>query len=141
MILRLTREQLHVLKEEARKSYPIEACAVLFGKLSEGEAIVTKIVTTPNILQSTIRFEADPQVVYAALEDADREGLHFIGLFHSHPAPAVPSTIDLNYLRLWGDAIWLILSGIDGSTAAFQMVKGKIREIAVRLNNPTKQAE
>ena len=141
MILRLTKKQLRLLREEARKSCPIEACALLFGKLSSGEAIVTKIVATTNILQSTIRFEADPQAVYAALEQADREGLQFIGLFHSHPAPAAPSTVDHDYMRLWGDTVWLILSSIDGSIAAFQMVDGKIHKIAVRLNGSIKWVE
>jgi len=132
MILKLTKEQLQLLRKEARRSHPVEACALLFGKLVKGNAVVTKIVTAPNILRSRVRFEVDPQVVYAAFEQADQNGLQFIGLFHSHPAPPNPSAVDRRYMRLWGDAVWLILSSIDGSIAAFQMVNGEIREIPIR---------
>lgn len=139
MILQLTKEQLQLLRDETRRSHPVEACALLFGKLVKGNAVVTKIVTAPNILRSRVRFEVDPQVVYAAFEKADQEGLQFIGFFHSHPAPPNPSTVDLKYMRLWGDAVWLILSSIDGSIAAFQMVNGEIREIAINIKPSTKE--
>lgn len=82
--------------------YPVEACAVLFGKLTEKEAVVKRAVVAPNKLQSTVRFEIDPETFAEAFTKADKEGLDFIGLFHSHPAPAEPSLIDLKYMKLWG---------------------------------------
>jgi len=141
MILQLTKEQLQLLREEARRSHPVEACALLFGKSVKGNAVVTKIIAAPNVLRSTVQFEIDPQVVYAAFEQADQEGLQLIGLFHSHPAPPNPSIIDLKYMRLWGDAVWLILSSIDDSIAAFQMVKSEIRKIAINIQSSTKEEE
>ena len=139
MILQLTKEQLQLLREEARRSHPVEACALLFGKLTKGDAVVTKIIVAPNVLRSTVRFEIDPQVVYTTFEQADQEELQFIGLFHSHPAPPNPSNIDLKYMRLWGDAVWLILSSIDDSIAAFQMVNREIREIAIKTQRQLKK--
>ena len=133
MILRLRSLQLHLLRGEARKSHPVEACALLFGRLIDDEAIVTKVVVAPNLLQSTVRFEIDPQTVFNAFEQAEREGLRFIGLFHSHPAPARPSAIDLQYMRLWGEAVWLILSSINGDIAAFRMKNDKVNEIALKI--------
>ena len=132
-ILRLTREQLRLLREAARKSHPVEACALLFGKLVNDEATITKVIVTRNILQSTVRFEVEPQTVFKAFEQADREGIEFIGLFHSHPAPASPSTVDLQYMRLWGSAVWLILSSADGNLATFQMVDGEVHEITLKV--------
>jgi len=133
MILQLTGEQLRLLKAEAKRNYPVEACALLFGKRDEERAMVTKIVVAPNRLKSTVRFEMAPQLVYAAFEEADQEGLQFIGLFHSHPAPAVPSSVDLKYMELWGDAIWLILSSTEDRAAAFQLIDGKVREVTINL--------
>lgn len=63
-ILQLTTEQVQILRKEARDKYPIEACALLFGKITEEKAVVTKIVIAPNILQSATRFEIDPQLVF-----------------------------------------------------------------------------
>lgn len=133
MILRLTNKQMRLLRDESKKTHPIEACALLFGKLIDGEAVVTKVVVTPNVLRSSVRFEADPQTVFNVFEQADREGLEFIGIFHSHPAPASPSAFDLQYMRLWGEAVWLILSSVDGDVAAFQMVKGDLQKVALKV--------
>ena len=135
MILRITSDQLRLLREEARRNHPIETCALLFGKLVDGNALVRKIVITPNVLQSTTRFEVDSEAVYAAFKQADQEGIRFIGLFHSHPAPAYPSAADLRYMRLWEEAVWLILSSINGDVAAFQMIKGEVHETKIKLDD------
>ena len=133
MILRLRRHHVDLLKQEAEKVHPVEACAVLFGKLSQNEAVVEKVELAPNELQSTVRFEMDPENVAAAITEAEEEGLDFIGLFHSHPAPAAPSPIDLKYMKLWGDALWLILSSIDGNLAAYQLSDGTVKEVTIRV--------
>jgi len=101
--------------------------------LSQNEAVVEKVEFAPNELQSTVRFEIDPVKVAAAFTDADEEGLDFIGLFHSHPAPAAPSPIDLKYMKLWGDALWLILSSTDGKLAAYQLTDDTVKEATIRI--------
>jgi proteasome lid subunit RPN8/RPN11 len=133
MILRLKRQHVNTLKKEAEKVHPIEACAMLFGRLTQKEAVVKRVVVASNKLQSTVRFEIDPEVFANAFTQADNEELDFIGLFHSHPAPAKPSLIDHKYMKLWGDIIWLILSSTNGSLAAFQMKNGKVREITIKV--------
>ena len=75
---------------------------MLFGKLSKNIAVVEKVEVPQNKLSSTIRFEVDPVNVAAAITEAEKDGLEFIGLFHSHPAPSAPSSVDLKYMRLWG---------------------------------------
>ena len=133
MILRLTGEQLCLLRNESRKTHPVEACGLLFGRLIDGETVVTRVVIMPNVLKSPVRFEADPQTVFNAFEQAERDELQFIGLFHSHPAPASPSAVDLKYMRLWGEAVWLILSSIDGTIAAFKMTDGDPHEVSLKV--------
>ncbi len=132
--LQLRNSSVNLLKAEARKSHPVEACAMLFGYLTDKEAIVRKIVVAKNELYSTTRFEIHPKTVIKAFAEAEKQGLEFIGLFHSHPAPATPSTIDLKFMKLWGDAIWLILSSTNGRLAAFQTRKGKVTEITIKLD-------
>lgn len=132
MILRLTTEQMRLLREESRKRHPVEACALLFGEFIRGDAVVKKIVLTLNILKSPVRFEAAPEAVYHAFEEADREGLEFIGLFHSHLAQPKPSGTDIEFMRLWEEAVWLIFSSVNGEFAAFRMVDGKISEITIK---------
>ena len=131
MILRLRRQQIDFLKEEARRVHPIEACAILLGKINSDEVYVSKIVLAPNKLKSTIRFEVDPDFVLKALNEAEKEGLEFIGLFHSHPAPTQPSLIDRKYMKLWGGTIWLILSSMKGDIASYQMINGEVTETSI----------
>jgi proteasome lid subunit RPN8/RPN11 len=133
LILRLNRHHVELLKQEAKKVHPIEACAILFGKLFQNEAVVRKVKVTPNRFKSTERFEIDPENVAAAIAEAEKECLDFIGIFHSHPASAVPSLIDLKYMKLWGDALWLILSSIDDKLAAYQLNNSTVEEVSINM--------
>ncbi len=133
MILTLKRRDVDLLKQEAREVYPIEACAILFGKLYTNGASVEKVEVAQNKLHSTIRFEIDPMQFVASFNEAESEGLEFIGLFHSHSAPAEPSSIDLKFMKLWGDALWLILSSTEGKLAAYKIKNNEITEVAIKI--------
>lgn len=133
LILRLKQQHAHLLQEEARKVHPIEACAMLFGESTQNEAVVKRVAVAPNKLKSPTSFEIHPETFVKAFNEAEHEGLDFIGLFHSHPAPAAPSSIDLKYMKLWGDVFWLILSSTSGDLAAYEMKNGKVREIAIEI--------
>jgi len=133
LILKLKSQQICLLRKESDKTRPIEACALLFGKLTDKEATVSRVAVMPNILRSTVRFEIDPQAFYKVFMQAHAEGMEFVGIFHSHPAPANPSPADLQYMRLWGDAVWLILSQTDGGMAAFRMRAGVVEELTIKV--------
>ena len=133
MILKLRRQDANLLENEARKMLPIEACAMLFGEMTREEAVVKRVVMTSNKLQSTARFEMDPEEFAGAFFEAEKEGLALIGLFHSHPAPATPSSIDLEGMRLWTDVVWLIFSSIDGELAGYQMKDNSVVEVAIEV--------
>jgi proteasome lid subunit RPN8/RPN11 len=122
-----------LLRQETEKVHPVEACAMLFGKVSQSEAEVKKVLITKNNLISTTRFEVDPARVATAVIEAEKEGYEFIGLFHSHPAPASPSSVDLKYMRLWSDIVWLILSSTTGKLAAYQLIDGNLKEVTIRI--------
>ena len=107
---------------------------MLFGKLSPGEAVVEKVKFAPNQSHSTVRFTIAPAKVAAAFNEAEKEGLDFIGLFHSHPAPAAPSSVDLKYMKLWGDALWLILPSVDGNLAAYQLTDEAAEQVPLRID-------
>ncbi|MCW3980991.1 MAG: M67 family metallopeptidase [Candidatus Bathyarchaeota archaeon] len=133
MILRIESQHIDLLKKEAQKVNPIEACALLFGEILEAEVFVRKVVVTNNKLHSRKRFEINAETVVDSMASAEREGLEFVGLFHSHPAPATPSQIDIEFMRLWGNAVWLILSLTSGELEAYQMKDGKVRKITISV--------
>jgi len=134
MRLLLTSRQVQLLRDEVSRVQPLEACALLFGRVSKQEAAVHRIVTVPNVLRSTVRFEIHPTAFYEAFMQAQKDGLGFVGLFHSHSAPPFPSSVDLEFMRLWGDAVWLILSTLDNSLAAFQMSNDRVLRVTVKTD-------
>jgi proteasome lid subunit RPN8/RPN11 len=118
---------------EAEKVFPVEACAILFGRFKENEAVVEKVEIAENRLGSSTQFEVDPSKVATSIIRSEKEGLEFIGLFHSHPAPAVPSEIDKKSMRLWGKAIWLILSLTEGKLKSFWLIDDKVKQVSIRI--------
>jgi proteasome lid subunit RPN8/RPN11 len=132
LILHLSSAQLSFLKEEVRGLYPAEACALLFGRLSEEEVYVERVVSVKNVLQSTTSFEIDPREFYEAFMKASNDRLEFVGFFHSHPAAAAPSDVDLKFMRLWGDSVWLIFSSIESKFAAFRMINGRVQRLSLK---------
>ena len=134
LFLRLQRNHVELLKQEAERLFPVEACAILFGNLTENEAIVEKVEITQNRLRSSTRFEVDPSTVARSIVEEEKEGFEFVGLFHSHPASAFPSEIDRKFMRLWGDAVWLILSSTENKLDAFQLVDDELKQVAIRID-------
>lgn len=134
LFLRLQRNHVELLKQEAERVFPVEACAILFGNLTENEAIVEKVEITQNRLRSSTRFEVDPSTVARSIVEEEKEGFEFVGLFHSHPASAFPSEIDRKFMRLWGDAVWLILSSTENKLDAFQLVDDELKQVAIRID-------
>ncbi len=124
---------MDLLEQETENVHPVEACALLFGTYSQNDLALQQIVIAPNRLQSTVKFEIDPTIVVEALTKAEEVGLDFIGLFHSHPAPAVPSSTDLKFMKLWGDILWLIMSSTEGNLAAYQLKNDILKEVTIRI--------
>ncbi len=139
MIFKSTTQQLTFLKAEARRVHPIEACALIFGKLSKEEAVVERVVVTRNVLASSVRFEIDPQAFFDAFKEAEKDGLEFVGFFHSHPAPARPSNIDMQFMQLWGEVVWLIFSSVDDEFGAFQIQNGEVAALTLESKEDLKQ--
>lgn len=135
MILLLSKRQIPLLIEESRKKYPIESCGLLFGWITNEEAVVKKIVITRNVLKSSIEFQINPEEFIKHISEAEREGLRLIGFYHSHPAVPRPSVIDVKYMKLWPKSIWLIISSIDYSIEAYQMVDEKFVKVDVKVVN------
>jgi proteasome lid subunit RPN8/RPN11 len=133
LILQLKQRHIDLLNHETERIHPIEACAMLFGKLHPNKAVVEKVKIAQNRLKSTTRFEVDPEKVATAVAEAESEDHEFLGLFHSHPAPATPSSIDQKFMNLWGDALWLILSSTNGNLAAYQLIDGKIKQVTIEI--------
>ena len=132
-VVELIERDARMLKKEALKAFPIEACALLFGKRRNGKFLVKRIQITKNKLGSSVRFEVDAQEFYNALKKAEEDGLELLGFFHSHHAGPEPSQIDLRGMRLWEEHVWLIFSTVNRSMKAYLMKEGEGEELEIRV--------
>ncbi|MBS7607497.1 M67 family metallopeptidase [Candidatus Bathyarchaeota archaeon] len=133
MIVRLSRNYINLLLEEARRKYPIEACGVLFGSISGDEIRVKEIVPLRNVLKSEAMFQIDPEEFLRVLVEYEGKGLQHIGFFHSHPRYASPSIIDLKYMGLWPESIWIIVSHLESRITAYRIINGRIEEVSISI--------
>ena len=104
--IRIRREVLESLIEEARRDPAIECCGLLAGT----GAVITEIFPARNALASPTAFEIAPEELFRLFHQMRDRGLDHLGIYHSHPttdnAPS-PSDIDRAY---YPDAIYLVLS-------------------------------
>lgn len=133
MIVRLSEEQALFLISIAEERYPQEACGLLFGDLKREEVVVRKITPACNTLRSPTDFQIDPEEFLRALVEAEKEDVHHIGFFHSHPASPKPSTTDARYMGLWPESIWLIVSSISHKMAAYQTIGGSPQKLDLEV--------
>lgn len=109
-----------------------EVCGFLLGVVDDDFEVVDfyRIKNVSPISQ--VRFEVDSRGVYEAHKYAEELGLEVMGIYHSHPGPPIPSTIDLEGMKNW-PIVWLIISSVDGSMAAYIMDGGSVRGLEVSL--------
>lgn len=139
MLLRLKQSQVNLLIKEAYQRKPIEACALLFGESSKDVCYVKKVVVTPNILNSSIKFEINPLLVLTESEKAEKEGLELVGFFHSHPAPSYPSEIDIKNMKLWTNTLWLIFSLTEDKIATYMFINKILKEVQLKIEEESKE--
>ena len=79
------------------EGFPNEICGFMFGKEEHGRKI-TQIQRVKNVKEGDQRrrFEIDPLDYHKAEIYALKNGLDFLGIYHTHPNhPAIPSIHDL----------------------------------------------
>lgn len=134
MTILLREEQVSALIEEAKRRHPVESCGILFGHITEHEIFIERIVPTRNVLESPTRFRISPEEFVRHISEAEEEGLKLIGFYHSHPGTPAPSPIDLEYMKLWPQSVWLIVSSVDYSVAAYLVDDGEPVKINIRFS-------
>jgi proteasome lid subunit RPN8/RPN11 len=134
LVLRLSENGLNSLHTHAEQSLPLEAAALLFGRVQDNDVFVSCIELVPNIANSKTSFSVDPETEYRLLVEAEERGEDLVGVFHSHPAPPKPSTSDLRNMRL-NPVVWLISSKLTGSwiSRAFILDADNLNEVELVL--------
>ena len=109
--LHLPAHQRAAIEQLARAGYPHEACGLLLGRLDRDATRLARVTHARNLATDRLadRYTLDPQDYLAADEEARRDGLEIVGIWHSHPDhPARPSATDLR--NAWPDYTYLIVA-------------------------------
>ena len=131
----LTQFQLERLASLARDSLPNESCALLLGNNTntENEIQVKETLSMKNSDASpTTRFRIDSQELINGYLRAEKMGLNVVGIFHSHPAPPIPSSTDKIFMEI-NPVVWLIYSTLTNESRAYIFEQEKIREVRLSV--------
>lgn len=131
----LNQFQIERLACLARDSLPNESCALLLGnntnKENEIQVIESLSMKNSDALPTT-RFRIDSQELINGYLRAEKMGLNVVGIFHSHPAPPIPSSTDKIFMEI-NPVVWLIYSTLTNESRAYIFEQEKIREVRLSV--------
>jgi [CysO sulfur-carrier protein]-S-L-cysteine hydrolase len=128
----LTQIELNKLVYFANKSLPNESCALLLGNYNnENEIKVIDSLAMRNSDESPRSFKIESQELINGYLTAEKMNLNVVGIFHSHPAPPIPSSTDKIFMEI-NPVVWLIYSTLINQCRAY-IFERKIREVQLKV--------
>lgn len=124
--LLLPEEYRKKLAMHANRWFPNESCALLFGTEIDDMFRVQGVFLTENSEGSTTRFTISNEELLRGYQEAEKNRLDVIGIFHSHPhSEAIPSSTDTVFMEI-NPVVWVIFSNKDQSFGAYIVDSDKI---------------
>lgn len=106
----ISKDQIDILSEHAKKASPNESCAILFGKIEKDHYMVKAVFLTMNIENSPVNFTISNDELIKGYQEAEKRKLDVVGIFHSHPdSDAYPSATDQKFMEI-NPVPWVIFS-------------------------------
>lgn len=140
---------LERLRASSVARYEEEACGLLIGAAFHSDVRVTRVLPCENeapIGERQHRFQIDPRAVLNVQRSLRSGDERIVGFYHSHPnGPAEPSRLDLDFIRLWPDTVWLIVSVDAGGQTEVRAWwldprdDATVRELNVKAVQPTRR--
>ncbi len=127
----ISRKELLKILNKVKETYE-EICGMMLGLIEGDTAIVKEVRFSRNRLNSSVRFEIDPEDLYQIILKAEKKGLEIVAVFHSHPSQSYPSRLDKNGMKLW-PIPWFIVNNIDNSYGCFILIDNEIKRIDIEI--------
>lgn len=119
MTIKIKPSLLQDIYTNGENAYPEEGAGLLLGRADGEEREVLSLVHLPNECEDGARhnrFLIDPKALLRGEQEAMRQGLDVIGIFHSHPdSPNRPSEYDREWALPWYS--YIITTVQDGKAA------------------------
>ena len=128
----LTTQQHIILANLAKESLPNESCALLVSDNNKRKEIsIIDIIPMKNSDLSVLTFSIDPQELIDTYQKVEKQDRQVVGIFHSHPAEPIPSSIDKKFMEI-NPVVWLIYSTTTNESKAY-IFEEKIKEVQLVL--------
>ena len=129
----LSSRQYNNLVSLAKNTLPNESCAILVGKTAKKDVHIINSISIRNSDSSKVTFSMDPQQLIETYQTVEKQNMHVVGIFHSHPAEPTPSSIDKKFMEI-NPVVWVIYSTITDQSRAY-IFEEKIREVQMHIAN------
>jgi proteasome lid subunit RPN8/RPN11 len=129
----LTRQQHNNLVSLAKNTLPNESCAILVGETTGKEVHIINSIPMRNSDSSRVTFSMDPQQLIDIYQKVEKQDMHVVGIFHSHPAEPTPSSIDKKFMEI-NPVVWVIYSTITHRSKAY-IFEEKIKELQMHITS------
>jgi [CysO sulfur-carrier protein]-S-L-cysteine hydrolase len=129
----LTTQQHNDLVSLAKNMLPNESCAILVGKTTGKDVHIINSIPMRNSDSSKVTFSMDPQQLINMYQKVEKQNMHVVGIFHSHPAEPRPSSIDKKFMEI-NPVVWIIYSTITHRSRAY-IFEEKIKEVQMHIAN------
>ncbi|HEV2183229.1 MAG TPA: M67 family metallopeptidase [Candidatus Acidoferrales bacterium] len=131
--VRVRREIISRIREEARKTLEQECCGLLAGR----DGIITRVLPARNALQSATAFEIAPAELFQLMRQIRGEDMEMLGIYHSHPrGENRPSPRDIAS-AFYSEAAYFIVSPLDDAAhpvRAFLIRDGRFTELQIEIS-------
>jgi len=126
--MRIRREIVAAMREEAAKTLAQECCGLLAGR----DGIISAIFPARNVhANPAIAYEIAPQELFRAMKEIRAKQLKLMGIYHSHPrGENFPSRTDIER-AFYPDTPYFILSPLPDApqpVRAFWIRDGQVEE-------------
>ena len=129
----LSSRQYNNLVSLAKNTLPNESCAILVGKTTGKDIHIINSIPMRNFDSSNVTFSMDPQQLIDIYQKVEKQDMHVVGIFHSHPAEPTPSSIDKKFMEI-NPVVWIIYSTITHKSRAY-IFEEKIKEVQMQYCN------
>jgi proteasome lid subunit RPN8/RPN11 len=130
--VRVRREIISRIREEARMAPNQECCGLLAGR----DGIITRILPARNALESATAYEIAPAELFRLMRQIRGEDLEMLGIYHSHPrGENRPSPRDIGS-AFYSEAAYLIASPLADAAQpvrAFSIRDGRVAELQIEI--------
>ncbi|MFL6346976.1 MAG: Mov34/MPN/PAD-1 family protein [Nitrososphaeraceae archaeon] len=132
----LTIQQHNNLVSLAENMLPNESCAILVGRTTGKDVHIINLIPMRNSDSSKVTFSMDPQQLIDIYQKVEKQDMHVVGIFHSHPAEPMPSLIDKKFMEI-NPVVWIIYSTTTHRSSAY-IFEEKIKEVQMHITNSFK---